>query len=99
MRYARPRFDLQFDLNPGAEAVDDADQAIQGEASEVGVADTGEVGRRDPGCVSSATAHAWPGTLGVARTFQVHDIRNLGEYEGDLDVSRLRHSHHRAHRS
>jgi hypothetical protein len=37
----RRRLDLQFDFDAGAEAVDDADQAIQGEPSKIGVADAG----------------------------------------------------------
>jgi hypothetical protein len=41
--------DLQFDLNTGAEPIDDPDQTIHSETCQVGIADTREVCSRDPG--------------------------------------------------
>ncbi len=49
MGSAERRLDLELHLDAGAEAADDADQTIPGEATQGRIADAGEVGCSDAG--------------------------------------------------
>jgi hypothetical protein len=58
-RFSPPHPDFNFHTRP--KAVENRDQATGGEAPEISIADTREVGRRDPGAaMSRAHAQAFP---------------------------------------
>ncbi len=43
------RLNLQFQFNPGTEAVENSHQSVERETTEIGVADAREIRRRDAG--------------------------------------------------